>query len=135
MFADLGVSLIAIGLVLDAWFSPPLPRFSIPVLGLFAIFMMQISKLIREKNGIIIPDTVVTAAESIANVEAALSFADGVCVMAILAMEILRISVRYQQVATVGTLVLFAITFIFFRFTRKRFYGLMKAQSIDLALD
>lgn len=132
MIANVGVGLIVVALVLDAWFSPPLPRLSTPALGLVALLMMQMAKQSREAEGVEIPVAVMNAGSWIANIEVAIALADGLCVMAILAMEVSGASTHYQQVATIATLVLFAMTIVAFRFTRARFDAMMKAAGVDL---
>ena len=111
MIAGAGLGLVALALVLDEWFSPPLPRLSIPALGLAAVVMMQIAKKIRETEGVEIHVAVIKAGSWIANIEVAIALADSLGVTAILAMEMSGVSRLYQQAATIGTLVLFAMTF------------------------
>jgi hypothetical protein len=132
MNARASVALVAVALVLDGWFIPPLPRLSIPVLGLGAFVMMQIAKQTRETEGVEIPAEVIKAGGTIANVEVSLGLVGGLCVFAVLAMGMAGVPTLYRQLATVGTLLLFAVTLVIFRFTKARFDALMKARGTDV---
>jgi hypothetical protein len=133
MIARAGAALIAIGLILDAWFSPPLPRLSIPILSFVVVTMMQWAKKVRESDGVEVPIAVVKRGSYIANIEVSFALADGLCVAGVLGAEITGASNLYRQIATVGTLALFVISFLVFRLTRARFEALMKAADADLA--
>ena len=133
MIALVGVILVAVALVLDAWFSPPLLPISTPILGFVAAALMQLAKQTREADGAEIPEVVVKNGASIANTEALLSLVCGllVCVTFVMAhMEMLK---QYQQAATVATLSFFGLTSLLFRITRARFDALMKAASLEHA--
>jgi len=133
LIANGGVALIAVGLVLDAWFSPPIPRVSVLVLSLVAIVIMQLAKQAREADGVVIPASVAISGASIANAEVSLALIDGLCVMIVLGMELSGVPKFYQQIATGIALVMFAITFFVFRVTRNRFNALMQAAGVNLA--
>lgn len=133
MFALAAVSVVIAALVLDAWFSPPLPSVSAPIFGLVAVVLMQLAKRTREADGVQIPDTVASESTSIANTEAALAVICGLGVCISLGMELSRVPKTYAQAATVVTLCFFAFTALAFRFTRARFDALMKAAGVDPA--
>jgi len=58
MIASASLLLVAAGLVLDGWFSPPIPPVNTPLFGFAAIALMQIAKQTREAEGQEIPDSV-----------------------------------------------------------------------------
>lgn len=130
MIAGAGEGLIVIALVLDAWFSPPLPKVSLPVLGFLAVSIMQMAKKVRESEGVQIPAGVMKAGSRIAIIEATFAVAHGLCISMILIMELYRAPAAYRQIATTVTLLLFATGFVVFRFTRARYLSLMKAAGV-----
>lgn len=120
---------IAVGLVLDAWFSPPLPPMSTPLLGAVAVVLMQLAKQTREAEGKEIPASVMKDGAWIANTEVLLSLICALCVFATLGMKMSGTSKPFQQAATIATLSAFAFTAVVFRFTRARFDALMIANA------
>jgi hypothetical protein len=131
MFALAGASVVIAALVLDAWFSPPLPPISTPIFGLVVVMLMQLAKQTREADGVQIPDVVTKESASIANSEVLLSIICGLGVLASLGMS--GVSKQYERVAVVATLCFFAFTAVVFRFTRARFDALMRAAGVDPA--
>ena len=132
MIANGGAGLIAVGLILDAWFSPPIPRVSILLFGFVAVAIMQWAKQTREADGVVIPDSVMKSGVAIANTEISLALIDALCVMIVLGMEISDVAKSYEQIATGVALAMFAITFFVFRITRSRFDALMQVAVVNL---
>ena len=127
MIASASLLLVAAGLVLDGWFSPPIPPVNTPLFGFAAIALMQIAKQTREAEGQEIPDSVLKNGAWIANTEVLLAAICGLGVSLTLGMVVLGASKPLQQVATIGTLSVFAATAVVFQFTRARFDALMSA--------
>ena len=69
VLAQAGTVLVLLGLVSDAWLSPPLPRFGVLAPGFAAVIFMAVAKQIRERDGIPIPREVVKEGSSIATLE------------------------------------------------------------------
>jgi len=133
MIALAGAAVVVLGLVLDAWFSPPLPPVNTPVLGLVTIGLMQLAKQTREAEGREIPESVTRNGAWIANTEVLFGLLCGLGTTASLCMEIFGAPKSSQRALTVATLFIFAVTTVVFRFTRARFDVLMNEASASPA--
>lgn len=131
MIANTGAGLVAVALVLDAWFVPPLPIFFTLPSSVVALVTMLVAKQVRESEGTEIPAVVQQTGSPIANIEVGFSLVDGLFVAAILSIENFGVSKIYQQIVTIGALAMFATTIVVFRFTRRRFDALMRAAGVD----
>jgi hypothetical protein len=128
-----GIATIAIALITDAWFSPPLPRIATPLLSFVTVGLMQWAAQERDNNGIEIPPTVGKAVSGLANIEAAIALAIGLSIGAVLLADFLGASRLFRQIETVVTLALYVAIFIVDRLVvRPRFARLMKAAGADL---
>ena len=132
-FAWSGIILVVMGLVLDAWFSPPLPRISTPISGFVTLALMQLAKQTREADGAIIPEAVVKEGAAIANAEALLSILCAFGVFTCIGIELAGSPKQYARVATIVTLCCFGVTAAVLRFTRARYDALMRAAGVDPA--
>jgi hypothetical protein len=131
MIAFFGTILVAVALVLRAWFSPPLPPISISIFVFTAIVLWEVAKRTREAGGVQIPEGVAKKGAFIANAEVLLSLICGLSVCVNLGL--FGASKLYERTATIVTLCLFAFTAVAFRFTRARFDALMRAAGVDPA--
>lgn len=129
LIAATGICLVGGALVLDAWFSPPLPRFSTPIFSLLAVGFMQWAKQVREYEGIDVPDDVMRRGKTIAYIEVASALACGFSVMTVLISQEFGLSKRLLQWETTAALLLFACMFTLLAVTRSRFDAMMAADS------
>ena len=127
LIARTGMGLVACALVLDAWFSPPLPPFSTPIFSLVALGTMQWAKQIRESDGVEIPDSVMRDGKAIAYAEMTTVLACALGVGVVLTARNLGASKAVQQWATAGALCAFLVNVLVVRFTKPRFDALMLA--------
>ena len=131
MIASAGMPLIAFGLVMDGWFSPPASKPSFLFLVLSRWFWCR--KLSKLGNLKVLKSRIRSCrlAAPIANIEVLMAVLNGLCVMTVLGMEVADSPKLYRQDVTIVTLVLIVITFVASRFTQASFDALLRAAGLS----
>ncbi|MBS0411603.1 MAG: hypothetical protein JSR86_16925 [Proteobacteria bacterium] len=88
---------------------------------------MLLAKQTREAEGQEIPERVMKEGAWIANTEVSLALLCGLGTAAAIFIEVNGMSKPSQRAVTIGTLLIFAVTMVVYRFTRTRFEALMAA--------
>lgn len=124
---SLGGVLVGLGVpVLDAWFSPPLPRLDMRVAGLEALVFLHLADQARQK-GQEIPESVMKNCAGLAKTELLVSL---LCVLGLgvaLGMDFFEEPKPYLRAATVAALSMFAITVAVLWYIKGRFDAVTSA--------